>query len=92
MPPIYIEEPAISYEEVIPGYEDVILEFEEEFPDYEILVGTEQMARGMVDSVLKCKIQTESGFVVTFVKHILFYSTLYSTIQTFDKLKQDIFL
>ena len=26
----------------------------EEFPDYEILVGTEQMARGMVDSVLKC--------------------------------------
>jgi len=28
----------------------------EEFPDYEILVGTEQMARGMVDSVLKCTI------------------------------------
>jgi CPA2 family monovalent cation:H+ antiporter-2 len=28
----------------------------EEFPDYEILVGTEQMARGMVDSVLKCKV------------------------------------
>ena len=27
----------------------------EEFPAYEILVGTEQMARGMVDSVLKCK-------------------------------------
>ena len=26
----------------------------DEFPDYEILVGTEQMARGMVDSVLKC--------------------------------------
>ncbi len=26
-----------------------------EFPDYEILVGTEQMARGMVDSVLACK-------------------------------------
>jgi CPA2 family monovalent cation:H+ antiporter-2 len=28
----------------------------EEFPDYEILVGTEQMARGMVDSVLKCEV------------------------------------
>ena len=28
----------------------------EEFPDYEILVGTEQMARGMVDSVLKCNV------------------------------------
>ncbi len=28
----------------------------EEYPDYEILVGTEQMARGMVDSVLKCQI------------------------------------
>ena len=28
----------------------------DEFPDYEILVGTEQMARGMVDSVLKCHI------------------------------------
>ena len=28
----------------------------EEFPDYEILVGTEQMARGMVDSVLKCEL------------------------------------
>jgi len=28
----------------------------EEFPNYEILVGTEQMARGMVDSVLKCNI------------------------------------
>jgi CPA2 family monovalent cation:H+ antiporter-2 len=28
----------------------------DEFPDYEILVGTEQMARGMVDSVLKCAI------------------------------------
>ncbi len=28
----------------------------EEFPEYEILVGTEQMARGMVDSVLKCKV------------------------------------
>jgi len=27
----------------------------EEFPEYEILVGTEQMARGMVDSVLKCQ-------------------------------------
>jgi len=27
---------------------------QEEFPEYEILVGTEQMARGMVDSVLKC--------------------------------------
>ena len=28
----------------------------EEFPNYEILVGTEQMARGMVDSVLKCEV------------------------------------
>ena len=28
----------------------------EEYPDYDILVGTEQMARGMVDSVLKCQI------------------------------------
>ena len=28
----------------------------EEFPKYEILVGTEQMARGMVDSVLKCQL------------------------------------
>ena len=27
-----------------------------EFPNYEILVGTEQMARGMVDSVLKCEV------------------------------------
>jgi len=27
----------------------------EEFPAYEILVGTEQMARGMVNSVLKCQ-------------------------------------
>jgi CPA2 family monovalent cation:H+ antiporter-2 len=27
-----------------------------EFPQYEILVGTEQMARGMVDSVLKCNV------------------------------------
>jgi len=27
----------------------------DEFPNYEILVGTEQMARGMVDSVLKCQ-------------------------------------
>ncbi|MEA3419149.1 MAG: cation:proton antiporter [Campylobacterota bacterium] len=26
-----------------------------EFPDYEIVVGTEQMARGMVDSMLKCE-------------------------------------
>jgi len=30
----------------------------EEFPQFEILVGTEQMARGMVDSVLKCKISS----------------------------------
>ena len=28
----------------------------EEFPHYEILVGTEQMARGMVDSVIKCEV------------------------------------
>jgi CPA2 family monovalent cation:H+ antiporter-2 len=28
----------------------------EEFPEYEILVGTEQMAKGMVDSVLKCEV------------------------------------
>ena len=28
----------------------------EEFPEYNILVGTEQMARGMVDSVLKCQL------------------------------------
>ena len=28
----------------------------EEFPEYEIIVGTEQMARGMVDSVLKCNV------------------------------------
>jgi len=28
----------------------------EEFPKYEILVGTEQMAKGMVDSVLKCEV------------------------------------
>jgi CPA2 family monovalent cation:H+ antiporter-2 len=28
----------------------------DEFPKYEILVGTEQMAKGMVDSVLKCQI------------------------------------
>jgi len=31
-------------------------ELSEEFPEYEILVGTEQMARGMVDSVLKCNV------------------------------------
>lgn len=30
---------------------------EEEFPNFEILVGTEQMARGMVDSVLKCEMK-----------------------------------
>ena len=29
---------------------------EEEFPDYEIIVGTEEMARGMVNSVLRCEI------------------------------------
>jgi len=28
----------------------------EEFPNFEILVGTEQMARGMVDSVLQCQV------------------------------------
>ena len=28
----------------------------EEFPNYEIIVGTEQMARGMVDSILMCKV------------------------------------
>jgi CPA2 family monovalent cation:H+ antiporter-2 len=28
----------------------------EEFPEFEIIVGTEQMARGMVDSVLKCQV------------------------------------
>ncbi len=28
---------------------------QQEFPDYEILVGTEQMARGMVNSVLMCQ-------------------------------------
>jgi CPA2 family monovalent cation:H+ antiporter-2 len=27
----------------------------EEFPDFEIVVGTEQMARGMVDTMLKCE-------------------------------------
>ncbi len=31
-------------------------ELTKEFPNYEILVGTEQMARGMVDSVLKCEV------------------------------------
>ena len=30
----------------------------EEFPAFEILVGTEQMARGMVDSVLKCQMSS----------------------------------
>ncbi len=33
----------------------------EEFPNYEILVGTEQMARGMVDSVLKCNMSSQSS-------------------------------
>ena len=30
-------------------------ELQEEFPGFEIVVGTEQMARGMVDSMLKCE-------------------------------------
>lgn len=30
-------------------------ELQEEFPGYEIVVGTEQMARGMVDSMLRCE-------------------------------------
>jgi CPA2 family monovalent cation:H+ antiporter-2 len=31
-------------------------ELTKEFPKYEIIVGTEEMARGMVDSVLKCNV------------------------------------
>jgi len=31
-------------------------ELKKEFPDYKIVVGTEQVARGMVDSMLKCEL------------------------------------
>ena len=31
-------------------------ELQEEFPQFNIVVGTEQIARGMVDSILQCEL------------------------------------